>query len=54
MALHMNTPEPDDYLHNPDPRRDRKTDRRGHIFTARGMANLGCLVVLASAMLMLL
>ncbi|KAH7912998.1 glycoside hydrolase family 16 protein [Hygrophoropsis aurantiaca] len=41
-----NHPEPDDYLHNPDPRRDRKNDRGGSVFTARGLANLGCLVFL--------
>ncbi|KAI6009785.1 hypothetical protein BKA83DRAFT_4070202, partial [Pisolithus microcarpus] len=40
-ALTMSTPEPDDDLHNPDPRRDLKNDRGGHIFTARGIANLG-------------
>lgn len=50
----MNVPEPDDYLHNPDPRRDRKNDRGGHIFTARGIANLGCLFILAAGCLMLL
>ncbi|KAH8120019.1 beta-glucan synthesis-associated [Phellopilus nigrolimitatus] len=36
--------EPDDYLHNPDPRRDRKFDEGGSVFTGRGLANLGCLV----------
>ncbi|KAH9039938.1 beta-glucan synthesis-associated [Lactarius hengduanensis] len=44
--LSPNHPEPDDYLHNPDPRRDRKNDRGGHIFTYRGLTNLGCLVLL--------
>ncbi|TFK37538.1 beta-glucan synthesis-associated protein KRE6 [Crucibulum laeve] len=53
MPLLMGNPEPDDYLHNPDPRRDRKNDRGGHIFTARGIANLGCLFVLAAGMMML-
>ncbi|EIW64498.1 glycoside hydrolase family 16 protein [Trametes versicolor FP-101664 SS1] len=41
-------PEPDDNLHNPDPRRDRKGDRSGRIFTARGLMNLGCIAVLAA------
>ena len=53
-ALTMNVREPDDHLHNPDPKRDRHCDRGGHIFTARGIANLGCLLILASAALMLL
>ncbi|KAF8514321.1 beta-glucan synthesis-associated protein [Hysterangium stoloniferum] len=38
--------EPDDYLHNPDPKRDRKNDKGGTVFTSRGLANLGCLVIL--------
>jgi hypothetical protein len=54
MALHMNTPEADDTLHNPDPIRDYKNDRGGHIFTSRGIANLGFLAVLALGMLTLL
>ena len=54
MPLHMNNPEPDDFLHNPDPRRDMKNDPGGTIFTLRGLANLGCLVVLALGCLMLL
>lgn len=49
----MGTPEPDDYLHNPDPKRDLKSDKGGHIFTCRGIANLGCLFVLAAALLSL-
>ncbi|KAI0825016.1 glycoside hydrolase family 16 protein [Trametes gibbosa] len=40
-------PEPDDSLHNPDPRRDFKGDRSGNIFTVRGLLNLGCILVLA-------
>ena len=50
----MNVREPDDYLHNPDPKRDRHYDAGGHIFTARGFANLGCLFILGAGMLMLL
>ncbi|KAK7059126.1 hypothetical protein VNI00_001752 [Paramarasmius palmivorus] len=38
--------EPDDYLHNPDPRRDRKNDSGGTWFTSRGFTNLGCLLLL--------
>ncbi|KAJ4485953.1 beta-glucan synthesis-associated [Lentinula aciculospora] len=38
--------EPDDYLHNPDPRRDRKNDLGGSFFTYRGLTNLGCLILL--------
>ncbi|KAJ9100468.1 hypothetical protein QFC21_003507 [Naganishia friedmannii] len=45
--------EPDDYLHNPDPKRDRKTDRGGSIFTLRGLANVGCLLFLCLAMTVL-
>lgn len=51
--LLMGTPEPDDHLHNPDPRRDRKNDLGGTIFTARGLSNLGCLIILCLACLML-
>ena len=50
----MNVPEPDDHLHNPDPKRDRHYDSGGHIFTPRGIANLGCLFILAAGMMMLL
>jgi hypothetical protein len=50
----MNVQEPDDILHNPDPKRDRHHDAGGHIFTLRGIANLGCLAVLFGGMLMLL
>ncbi|TCD63594.1 hypothetical protein EIP91_005202 [Steccherinum ochraceum] len=44
--LSPETREPDDFLHNPDPRRDRKYDQGGTIFTWRGIANLGCLAFL--------
>jgi len=40
-------PEPDDWLHNPDPKRDRNIDRGGTIFTMRGLVNNGCLLILA-------
>jgi len=49
--LSPNHPEPDDYLHNPDPRRDRKNDLRGSVLTARGLGNLGCLVLLGAGLL---
>lgn len=52
-ALTMNIPEPDDHLHNPDPKRDRHYDGGGHVFTSRGIANLGCLFILAAGMMML-
>lgn len=52
-ALLINTPEPDDYLHNPDPKRDRNIDAGGHIFTARGISNLGFMAFLVLGMLML-
>jgi len=51
--LSPNHPEPDDYLHNPDPRRDRKNDRGGHVFTYRGLTNLGCLIVLVLSLVAL-
>ncbi|KAH9944283.1 glycoside hydrolase family 16 protein [Epithele typhae] len=51
--LSVDTPEQDDFLHNPDPRRDRKSDKGGHIFTSRGLANLGCMLILGAGMLTL-
>lgn len=51
--LSPNFREPDDELHNPDPKRDRKSDKGGTIFTSRGIANLGCLVILFGGMGML-
>ncbi|KAF5389561.1 hypothetical protein D9757_004144 [Collybiopsis confluens] len=45
-AVGPNVRESDDYLHNPDPRRDRKNDKGGTFLTARGFANLGCLALL--------
>lgn len=52
--LSPNHPEPDDFLHNPDPRRDRKSDRGGSVLTYRGLTNLGCLVFLAVGLVALL
>ena len=49
----LNQPEADDYLHNPDPKRDRKSDRGGTIFTIRGLWNIGCIALLIMALVML-
>ncbi|KAH9913475.1 beta-glucan synthesis-associated protein [Epithele typhae] len=46
-AAMFNGPEADDKLHNPDTRRDFKTDKGGIILTTRGFMNLGCVFVLA-------
>ncbi|KAI0257679.1 beta-glucan synthesis-associated [Lactifluus subvellereus] len=51
--LSPNYTEPDDYLHNPDPRRDKDNDRGRNIFTWRGLSNLGCLAVLILALIAL-
>ncbi|THV03459.1 beta-glucan synthesis-associated [Dendrothele bispora CBS 962.96] len=51
--LSPNFPEPDDDLHSVDPKRDRKNDR-GAFFSARGVANIGCLVILVIGLLVLL
>lgn len=51
--LMMDQPENDDHLHNPDPRRDHRSDKGGHIFTARGLANLGCLAILCAGIVTL-
>lgn len=53
MAM-LDGPEEDDMLHSPDPCRDRKSDLRGHIFTRRGLVNLGCVFVLATGLVTLL
>ncbi len=54
MPLLMKDTETDDFLHNPDPRRDRINDRGGTIFTARGLANVGCLFILVLGFIVLL
>ncbi|TFK18205.1 beta-glucan synthesis-associated protein SKN1 [Coprinopsis marcescibilis] len=51
--LLMDHAEDDDALHNPDPRRDRRNDGGGTIFTARGCANVGCLIILVLGIMML-
>lgn len=53
-----NTPEPDDWLHNPDPVKDRSgsgafRDSTGSLFTLRGLMNMGVLILLALGLLML-
>ncbi|KAF8888450.1 beta-glucan synthesis-associated protein KRE6 [Gymnopilus junonius] len=53
MPIDPSAREPDDYLHNPDPLRDRRVDKGGNIFTSRGVANLGCLFIIAAGCLML-
>ncbi|KAI0318046.1 glycoside hydrolase family 16 protein [Amylostereum chailletii] len=45
-------PEADDELHNPDPK--NAGHGRGHIFTFRGIANLGFLLILAVGIMILL
>ncbi len=50
----LNGPEADDRLHNPDPVRDRRNDQGGSIITCRGLMNLGCIFILATAILALL
>ncbi|KAG8727867.1 hypothetical protein FRC11_012281, partial [Ceratobasidium sp. 423] len=47
-----NEPEPDDNLHNPDPARDRKLDRHVSL-SMRGLSNVGCLVILLAAIILL-
>ncbi|KIY69279.1 glycoside hydrolase family 16 protein [Cylindrobasidium torrendii FP15055 ss-10] len=52
-ALHRNAAEPDDALHSPTVRNGKIVDDHGNIWSARGLQNLGCLFILATAMLML-
>ncbi|KAB5595123.1 Glycoside hydrolase family 16 protein [Ceratobasidium theobromae] len=52
-GISMQDREPDDDLHNPDPRRDHRIDRGGSICTGRGILNLGCLLILSLGLLML-
>lgn len=54
MPLLMDDSEADDFLHNPDPRRDRASDAGGSIFTGRGLGNLGCLSILVLGLITLL
>ncbi|KAI0756923.1 glycoside hydrolase family 16 protein [Daedaleopsis nitida] len=50
---YLNGPEADDKLHNPDPARDRKSDRGGSILTGRGLMNLGCVFILTAVIVAL-
>ncbi|KAJ7169728.1 beta-glucan synthesis-associated [Mycena filopes] len=49
----IHNPEPDDFLHNPDPKRDRHIDANGNVFTLRGLSNLGCLFILGVGLITL-
>jgi len=49
----MDFREPDDNLHNPDPKRDLHNDPGGSLLTIRGMTNLGCLALLIVGLLLL-
>ncbi|KAH8832785.1 beta-glucan synthesis-associated protein [Flagelloscypha sp. PMI_526] len=49
ISPHMK--EADDFLHNPDPRRDKRIDHGGTFLTGRGFQNLGCLLLLALVIL---
>ncbi|EAU89504.2 glucosidase [Coprinopsis cinerea okayama7 len=53
VSLYMTTPEPDDILHNPDPKRDRRSDFGSSLLTSRGLSNVGCLSILIIGLLML-
>ncbi|RDX55786.1 glycoside hydrolase family 16 protein [Lentinus brumalis] len=46
-------PEADDKLHNPDPKRDHKSDKGGSVMTGRGLMNLGCIFILAAGIVAL-
>ncbi|THU79964.1 beta-glucan synthesis-associated [Dendrothele bispora CBS 962.96] len=48
--LSLNSPEADDFLHNPDPKRDLKNDSGGSVFNERSFSNLGCLILLGVAL----
>jgi len=46
--------EADDDLHNPDVRPDGPEDRKRVLLTGRGFINVGCIVVLCMALVVLL
>jgi len=52
-AISIGQLEPDDELHNPDPRRDRNNDFGANIFTYRGLTNLGCIFILGLGLIAL-
>ncbi|KAJ3875507.1 glycoside hydrolase family 16 protein [Lentinula edodes] len=49
----INYRESDDFLHNPDVRKGKIVDHIGSIFTSRGLANLGFLLILCTGLLAL-
>ncbi|EIW76863.1 glycoside hydrolase family 16 protein [Coniophora puteana RWD-64-598 SS2] len=53
LSLYLTDPESDDYLHNPDPVRDYKNDYGARICTRRGLANLGCMMIVLLGCLLL-
>ena len=46
-------PEDDDWMHNPDPKRDRKEDKRIGACSARGVCDVGTMIVIMLACLAL-
>ncbi|KAI0375069.1 glycoside hydrolase family 16 protein [Pilatotrama ljubarskyi] len=52
-VLLVDAPELDDALHNPDPLRDRKSDRDGSVFSCRGFVNIGCVLLVVMCILTL-
>ena len=50
----LDQPEPDDDLHNPNPRRDKRNDGGGSMLTLRGLQNVGCLLIMSVGILGLL
>ncbi|TDL29248.1 glycoside hydrolase family 16 protein [Rickenella mellea] len=50
--LSPNLVEEDDFLHNPDPKRDLVADR-GHVLSSRGVVNVGCLSILCVSLIAL-
>jgi len=53
LSLYLTDPESDDYLHNPDPIRDYKNDYGARICIRRGLANLGCMMIVLLGCLLL-
>ncbi|KAJ7129426.1 glycoside hydrolase family 16 protein [Mycena epipterygia] len=51
--LSPNLVEPDDGLHNPDIRDGKNFDPTSHSVSSRGLANVGCLVILSAGLLTL-
>lgn len=52
--MNPNVAEPDDFIHNPDVQDGKVVDSsHGSIFTIRAFANIGCLILLGTGLLML-